>query len=119
MGACSARFTHVFDHELVQILDGLFLQHPLKSTQNRGYGTNQDQALFDPLAHRVMNEVHGVSDVVVHASEGHEQVSVFEAFQDAGREDVQRLSGGAFNPKPTPVCALVTRQQRQQSCKLL
>lgn len=39
-----------------------------------------------------MDEVHGVADVVVHALEGHEQVSVFEASQDAGRQD-----GGAFN----------------------
>lgn len=33
-----------------------------------------------------MDEVHGVADVVVHALEGHVQVSVFEACQDAGRE---------------------------------
>lgn len=44
-----------------------------------------------------MNKVHGVTQVVVHAFEGHEEVAVLEAFRDAGREDVERLSRGAFD----------------------
>lgn len=45
-----------------------------------------------PCTHRVVDEVHGVADVVVHALEGHEQVSVLEAFRDAGREEQRSFS---------------------------
>lgn len=34
--------------------------------------------------HRVVNEVHRVSDVLEHASVGHEQVAMLETFQEAG-----------------------------------
>lgn len=88
-------FTHVFDHELVQILDGLFLEDPLDSRQEHGYGPNRHQDAFKPFAHRVVDKVHGGADVVVHASEGHEEVAVLEAFQDAGREDVEGTLRGS------------------------
>ena len=37
------------------------------------------------LIHRVVNEVHGVSNILEHASVGHEQIAVLETFQDPGR----------------------------------
>lgn len=45
--------------------------------------------------HRVVDEVHGVADIVEHASVGHDQVAMFESLLHAGREEGQR----SFNPE--------------------
>lgn len=45
--------------------------------------------------HRVVDEVHGVADIMEHASVGHDQVAMFESLLDAGREEGQR----SFNPE--------------------
>lgn len=41
---------------------------------------------FHLLVHRVMNEVHGTSNILEHASVGHKQVAVLETFQEAERD---------------------------------
>lgn len=46
------------------------------------------------LTHRVVNEVHGVSNILEHASVGHEQVAVLVTLQEAGRDE-ERGEGGA------------------------
>lgn len=83
---CSARFTHVFHHELVQVLDGFLLQDPLASgTKKRRSRPTPRARASNPFSHRVVDEVHGGADVVEHAPVGHDEVSVFEALGDAGR----------------------------------
>lgn len=51
--------------------------------------------MVNPFMHRVVDEVHGVADIVEHASVGHDQVAVFESLLDAGRGEGQR----SFNPE--------------------
>lgn len=51
--------------------------------------------MVNRFMHRVVDEVHGVADIVEHASVGHDQVAVFESLLDAGREEGQR----SFNPE--------------------
>lgn len=48
-GEFSSCFTHVFDHKLVQILDGLFLQDSLESTRSHSYGSSWDEDIFPTL----------------------------------------------------------------------
>lgn len=42
------------------------------------------------LNHRIVNEVHCISHVVEHASEGHEQISILVTFQEAGRNSAAK-----------------------------
>lgn len=41
---------------------------------------------FNLLIHRIMNEVHGTSNILEHASVGHKQVAVLETLQEAERD---------------------------------
>lgn len=42
-------------------------------------------------AHRLVDEVHGASNVLEHASVGHKQVAVLVALKEAGGEGTERL----------------------------
>lgn len=37
--------------------------------------------------HRIVNEVHCISNILKHAPEGHKQVAVLETFQEAKRNE--------------------------------
>lgn len=39
------------------------------------------------LTHCIVNEVHGISNILEHASVGHEQVAVLVTLQEAGRDE--------------------------------
>lgn len=90
-------FTHVFDDVLLHILDGSFLQGSLHGA--KVYNTAQTQRVFlfavmtlrNLSAHRVVDEVHGASNVLEHASVGHKQVAVLVTPKEAGGDGTERL----------------------------
>lgn len=78
-----------FTTNLSKFLRVCFFRIPWRRTQRDGYKTGRED-IVDPFTHRVVDEVHGVADVVEHASVGHDQVAMFESLPDAGREEGQR-----------------------------
>lgn len=87
-------FTHVSDDVLLHILDGSFLQGSLHGA--KVYYTAQTPRVFlfavmTLWAHRVVDEVHGASNVLEHASVGHKQVAVLVTLEEAGGDGTERL----------------------------